>query len=86
MLAQVRKYPTVNAADMLPLVGTKCGSPTGIPFAFADPGRTVELLNPYDEQHPNHTLLIAGRIGVGQDDDRQRADVALPGARARGRS
>lgn len=64
--AQVRKYPTVNAADMLPLVGTKCGSPTGIPFAFADPGRTVELLNLYDEQHPNHTLLIAGRSGSGK--------------------
>ena len=66
VLAQVRKYPTVNAADMLPLVGTKCGSPTGIPFAFADPGRTVELLNLYDEQHPNHTLLIAGRSGAGK--------------------
>jgi hypothetical protein len=66
VLAQVRKYPTVNAADMLPLVGTKCGSPTGIPFAFADPGRTVELLNLYDEQHPNHTLLIAGRSGSGK--------------------
>ena len=66
MLAQVRKYPTVNAADMLPLVGTKCGSPTGIPFAFTDPGRTVELLNLYDEQHPNHTLLIAGRSGAGK--------------------
>jgi hypothetical protein len=64
--AQVRKYPTVNAADMLPLVGTKCGSPTGIPFAFADPGRTVELLNLYDEQHPNHTVLIAGRSGSGK--------------------
>jgi hypothetical protein len=64
--AQVRKYPTVNAADMLPLVGTKCGSPTGIPFAFADPGRTVELLNLYDELHPNHTLLIAGRSGAGK--------------------
>ena len=64
--AQVRKYPTVNAADMLPLVGTKCGSPTGIPFAFADPGRTVELLNLYDEQHPNHTLLISGRSGAGK--------------------
>ena len=25
-------------------------------------------------------------LGLGQDDDRQRADVALPGARARGRS
>jgi TraG P-loop domain len=64
--AQVRKYPTVNAADMLPLVGTKCGSPTGIPFAFADPGRTVELLNLYDEVHPNHTMLIAGRSGSGK--------------------
>ena len=65
-VAQVRKYPTVNAADMLPLVGTKCGSPTGIPFAFADPGRTVELLNLYDELHPNHTVLIAGRSGSGK--------------------
>ena len=64
--AQVRKYPTVNAADMLPLIGTKCGSPTGVPFAFADPGRTVELLNLYDELHPNHTLLIAGRSGSGK--------------------
>ena len=64
--AQVRKYPTVNAADMLPLVGTKCGSPTGVPFAFADPSRTVELLNLYDDLHPNHTLLIAGRSGSGK--------------------
>jgi hypothetical protein len=66
VVAEVRKYPTVNAADMLPLVGTKCGSPTGIPFAFADPGRTVELLNLYDELHPNHTVLIAGRSGSGK--------------------
>jgi adenylylsulfate kinase-like enzyme len=66
VVAQVRKYPTVNAADMLPLVGTRCGSPTGIPFAFADPGRTVELLNLYDEVHPNHTMLIAGRSGSGK--------------------
>ena len=64
--SQVRKYPTVNTGDMVPLVGTKCGSPTGIPFAFADPGRTVELLNPYDEEHPNHTLVIAGRRGSGK--------------------
>ena len=62
----MRKYPTVNAADMLPLVGTKCGSPTGVPFAFADPGRTVELLNLHDELHPNHTLLISGRSGSGK--------------------
>jgi len=63
---RARKYPTENTGDTLPLVGTKCGSPTGIPFAFADPGRTVELLNPYDEEHPNHTLPIVGRSGAGK--------------------
>ena len=52
---------------MLPLVGTKCGSPTGIPFAFADPGRTVELLNPYDEEHANHTLVdLRAAAGSGK--------------------
>ena len=64
--ARRRKYPTDNTADMIPLVGTTCGSPTGVPFAFADPGRTVELLNPYDEEHFNHTMLVAGRSGSGK--------------------
>jgi adenylylsulfate kinase-like enzyme len=63
---KARKYPTDNTGDMVPLVGTKCGSPTGIPFAFADPGRTVELLNPYDEEHSNYTMIIAGRSGSGK--------------------
>ncbi|MGB0097555.1 MAG: hypothetical protein WBP81_34095 [Solirubrobacteraceae bacterium] len=63
---QVRKYPTLNAGDMVPLVGTPCGSPTGFPFAFADPGRTVELLNPYDEEHPTQTIVISGRGGSGK--------------------
>jgi type IV secretory pathway VirB4 component len=66
VIHRVRKYPTDNTGDMLPLVGTKCGSPNGIPFAFADPGRTVELLNPYDEEHSNYTLMIAGRSGAGK--------------------
>ena len=66
VFAHRRKYPTDNTADMLPLVGTTCGSPTGVPFAFADPGRTVELLNPYDEEHFNHTMLVAGRSGSGK--------------------
>jgi TraG P-loop domain len=63
---RARKYPTANAGDMLPLIGTRCGSPTGVPFAFADPGRTVELINPYDEEHPNHTIVISGRSGSGK--------------------
>ena len=63
---RARKYPTANAGDMLPLIGTRCGSPTGVPFAFADPGRTVELINPYDEEHANHTIVISGRSGSGK--------------------
>jgi len=63
---RARKYPTANAGDMLPLIGTRCGSPTGVPFAFADPGRTVELMNPYDEEHANHTIVISGRSGSGK--------------------
>ncbi len=64
--ARRRKYATRNVGDTVPLVGTACGSPTGIPFAFADPGRTLELLNPYDRAHANQTLLINGRSGSGK--------------------
>ena len=35
---RTRKYATRNVGDTVPLVGTACGSPTGIPFAFSDPG------------------------------------------------
>ena len=63
---RVRKYATRNAADTVPLVGTGCGSPAGIPFAFTDPGRTLERLDPYDPEHANHTLLICGRSGSGK--------------------
>jgi hypothetical protein len=61
-----RRYATRNVGDTIPLVGTSCGSPTGIPFAFSDPGRTVELLNPYDRTHSNHTMLVNGRSGSGK--------------------
>lgn len=61
-----RKYVTRNVGDTVPLVGTRCGSPTGIPFAFAEPGRTVELLNPFDSAHDNGTLLVNARSGGGK--------------------
>ena len=41
-----RKYATRNVGDTVPLVGTACGSPTGIPFAFSDPGRTRRAAEP----------------------------------------
>ena len=64
---RTRKYATRNVGDTVPLVGTSCGSPTGIPFAFSEPGRTVERLNPYDPEHANHTLLVCG-ARLGQDE------------------
>jgi TraG P-loop domain len=61
-----RKYVTRHVGDSLPLVGTRCGSPTGIPFAFTEPGRTVELLNPFDPAHDNGTLLVNAKGGGGK--------------------
>jgi hypothetical protein len=61
-----RVYATQNAADCIPLVGTSCGSPFGVPFAFSSPGRTLERLDPVDRVHDNHTLLVAGKSGSGK--------------------
>jgi hypothetical protein len=61
-----RRYATRNVGDMVPLIGTSCGSPSGIPFAFTDPGRTLELLDPYDRTHSNYTMLVNGRSGSGK--------------------
>jgi TraG P-loop domain len=64
--SRTRRYVTRNVGDTVPLVGTSCGSPSGIPFAFSDPGRTLELLDPYDRTHSNYTMLVNGRSGSGK--------------------
>jgi type IV secretory system conjugative DNA transfer VirD4/TraG family protein len=61
-----RKYVTRHVGDTVPLVGTACGSPAGIPFAFTDPGREVVLINPFDPAHDNGTLLVNARSGGGK--------------------
>ena len=61
-----RKYVTRHVGDTVPLIGTACGSPTGIPFAFTDPGREVALINPFDPAHDNGTLLVNARSGGGK--------------------
>jgi hypothetical protein len=57
---------TRNVADSIPFVSTDPGSPTGIPFALADPGRAVVRINPYDERHPNAITLFEGISGTGK--------------------
>ena len=66
--AAKRTVPMIsrNAADTVPFVSTSSGSPTGIPFAFADPGRTLERLNPFDRMHDNGTTLIFAKSGGGK--------------------
>jgi type IV secretory pathway VirB4 component len=55
-----------NAADSVTFLSTSCGSPDGIPFAFADPGRTLERLNPFDRAHDNATTLLFAKAGGGK--------------------
>jgi hypothetical protein len=76
-----RRYATVNAADTLPLVDTSCGSPSGLHLGYADPGRTLERLDPFDPLHDNGTLIVNGKVRRRQDVP--RAGAALPGAAAR---
>ena len=66
LAARHRRYATRNVGDTVPLLGTGCGSPSGIPFAFSDPGRTLERLDPYDRTHSNNTMLVNGRSGSGK--------------------
>ncbi|MGO9490133.1 MAG: VirB4 family type IV secretion system protein [Solirubrobacteraceae bacterium] len=61
-----RRYLTANVGDTFPLVGCSCGSPDGIPVGLAVPGRTLELLDPFDPRHPNHLLLVNGISGAGK--------------------
>jgi energy-coupling factor transporter ATP-binding protein EcfA2 len=63
---RTRKYATRNVGDSTPLLGVSMGSPSGIPFAFTEPGRTLERFNPYDRAHANHLCLVTGRSGAGK--------------------
>lgn len=63
---RTRKYVSRNVGDTFPLVGTACGSPTGIPLGYAQPGRTLEHLDPFDAAHENHLLVVNGKSGTGK--------------------
>lgn len=63
---RTRRYLTRNVADTWPLVSTSCGSPDGLALGYAQPGRTLERLDPFDPEHPNHMLVVVGRSGAGK--------------------
>lgn len=66
VLRRSLKYATRNVGDFVPLIGTSCGSPNGVPFAFSDPGRQIELWNPWDRSHANGMCTVTGQSGSGK--------------------
>lgn len=55
-----------TVGDTFPMVGTGCGAPSGLPLGYAQPGRTLERLDPYSADHPNHIMVVNGRSGTGK--------------------
>jgi hypothetical protein len=55
-----------HAADTFPLIGSTCGSPTGIPLFVEPVSGQVQYLNPFDRALQNSTIVIGGRSGVGK--------------------
>ena len=55
---RTRKYATRNVGDTVPLVGTALRLADRHPVRVLRPrAARVELLNPYDPEHANHTML-----------------------------
>jgi hypothetical protein len=63
---RTKKYVTRNVGDTVPLVGPGCGSPSGVPFFFAEGVRTLENLDPWDDAITNSLMLINGLQGSGK--------------------
>ena len=65
-LRATRSYAQRNIAHCLPLTSGSCGSPEGLILGFADPGGTLERLNPFDPLYTRHVTLAIGPSGGGK--------------------
>jgi hypothetical protein len=61
-----RSYAQRNIAHCVPLTSTSCGSPSGLILGFADPGGTVERIDPFDALYPRRVTLVLGPSGGGK--------------------
>ena len=61
-----RSYAQRNIAHCVPLTSTSCGSPSGLILGFADPGGTVERIDPFDPLYPRRVTLVLGPSGGGK--------------------
>ena len=65
-LRATRSYAQRNIAHCLPLTSSSCGSPDGLILGFADPGGTLERINPFDRVYTRHVTLAIGPSGGGK--------------------
>lgn len=63
---RTKRFVARNVGDLIPLVGSSCGSPTGIVIGHSTPGRSLERIDPFDPVHENHLVLISGKSGGGK--------------------
>jgi hypothetical protein len=61
-----RRYAQRNIAHCVPLTSSRCGCPEGLILGTADPGGTIERLDPYDRQFATTLTLIVGKGGGGK--------------------
>lgn len=60
------RYVAVNVADTIAPAGSSCSSPEGLILGLAAPGRTLQRVDPFDSEHPNHLMLVNGVAGSGK--------------------
>ncbi|MCA1697411.1 MAG: hypothetical protein LC790_00290, partial [Actinobacteria bacterium] len=65
-LRATRAYAQRNIAHCSPLVTAACGCPEGLILGFADPGGTLERLDPYDPRFQTYLTFITGQGGGGK--------------------
>jgi len=65
-LGATRRYAAKNIGDLLPLVGSRCGTDDGVPLGLALPGRTLERLDPFDPAFSTAVGTITGLSGQGK--------------------
>ncbi len=73
-----------HAADCFPLIGSTCGSPSGIPLFVEPVSGQIQYINPFDRALTNSTIVIAGRSGVGKTVTANRLVAQLVAMGARG--
>ncbi len=65
-LCATRSYSHRNIPHCVPLSSTSCGSPAGLILGTADPGGTIERIDPFDPLYPRRVTLVTGPSGGGK--------------------